>query len=85
MAFNSATRPAGVFAMQILIAIRCLSDPGSLVSDVLSTAEDSKGRLCGRPNAMVAAPICRPELLCETEVLAFLPAVPCRDPQEPEN
>ena len=25
------------------------------------------------PNAMVAAPICRPELLCETEVLALLP------------
>jgi enamine deaminase RidA (YjgF/YER057c/UK114 family) len=30
----------------------------------------------GFPHAMVAAPICRPELLCETEVLAVLP----RDP-----
>jgi enamine deaminase RidA (YjgF/YER057c/UK114 family) len=28
----------------------------------------------GFPHAMVAAPICRPELLCETEVLAVLPA-----------
>jgi len=27
----------------------------------------------GFPHAMVAAPICRPELLCETEVLAVLP------------
>jgi enamine deaminase RidA (YjgF/YER057c/UK114 family) len=27
----------------------------------------------GFPNALVAAPICRPELLCETEVLAVLP------------
>jgi enamine deaminase RidA (YjgF/YER057c/UK114 family) len=27
----------------------------------------------GFPNAMVAAPICRPELLCETEALAILP------------
>jgi enamine deaminase RidA (YjgF/YER057c/UK114 family) len=27
----------------------------------------------GFPNALVAAPICRPELLCETEALAVLP------------
>jgi enamine deaminase RidA (YjgF/YER057c/UK114 family) len=27
----------------------------------------------GFPHVMVAAPICRPELLCETEVLAVLP------------
>ncbi len=27
----------------------------------------------GFPNVLVAAPICRPELLCETEVLAVLP------------
>jgi hypothetical protein len=27
----------------------------------------------GVPNALVAAPICRPELLCEMEVLAVLP------------
>ena len=27
----------------------------------------------GFPNALVAAPICRPELLCETEALAILP------------
>jgi enamine deaminase RidA (YjgF/YER057c/UK114 family) len=27
----------------------------------------------GFPNALVAAPICRPDLLCETEVLAVLP------------
>ena len=27
----------------------------------------------GFPNAMVAAPVCRPDLLCETEVLAVLP------------
>jgi enamine deaminase RidA (YjgF/YER057c/UK114 family) len=31
----------------------------------------------GFPNALVAAPLCRPELLCETEALAVLPsAVP---------
>jgi hypothetical protein len=29
--------------------------------------------LVGFPNVLVAAPICRPELLCETEVLAVLP------------
>jgi enamine deaminase RidA (YjgF/YER057c/UK114 family) len=28
----------------------------------------------GFPHAMVTAPICRPELLCETEALAVLPA-----------
>ncbi len=28
----------------------------------------------GFPHAMVEAPICRPELLCETEALAVLPA-----------
>jgi hypothetical protein len=27
----------------------------------------------GFPHALVAAPICRPELLCETEALAVLP------------
>ena len=27
----------------------------------------------GFPNALVAAPICRPDLLCETEALAVLP------------
>jgi enamine deaminase RidA (YjgF/YER057c/UK114 family) len=27
----------------------------------------------GFPHALVAAPICRPDLLCETEVLAVLP------------
>jgi hypothetical protein len=27
----------------------------------------------GFPNVLVAAPICRPELLCETEALAVLP------------
>jgi enamine deaminase RidA (YjgF/YER057c/UK114 family) len=27
----------------------------------------------GFPNVLVAAPICRPELLCETEALALLP------------
>ncbi len=27
----------------------------------------------GFPQALVAAPICRPDLLCETEVLAVLP------------
>jgi hypothetical protein len=27
----------------------------------------------GFPHAMVEAPICRPELLCETEALAVLP------------
>jgi len=30
----------------------------------------------GFPNALVAAQICRPELLCETEVLAVLPKAP---------
>jgi enamine deaminase RidA (YjgF/YER057c/UK114 family) len=30
----------------------------------------------GFPNALVAAPICRPELLCETEALAILPRPP---------
>lgn len=30
----------------------------------------------GFPNALVAAPICRAELLCETEVLAVLPGAP---------
>jgi hypothetical protein len=28
----------------------------------------------GFPNALVVAPVCRPELLCETEALAVLPA-----------
>jgi enamine deaminase RidA (YjgF/YER057c/UK114 family) len=32
-----------------------------------------KAGLAGFPHALVAAPICRPELLCETEVLAVLP------------
>jgi hypothetical protein len=27
----------------------------------------------GFPHALVAAPICRPDLLCETEALAVLP------------
>ena len=31
-------------------------------------------RFGGFPHALVVAPICRPELLCETEVLAVLPA-----------
>jgi enamine deaminase RidA (YjgF/YER057c/UK114 family) len=30
----------------------------------------------GFPHALVAAPICRPELLCETEALAVLPKIP---------
>lgn len=30
----------------------------------------------GFPNALVAAPICRPDLLCETEVLAVVPRSP---------
>ena len=30
----------------------------------------------GFPNVLVAAPVCRPELLCETEALAVLPRVP---------
>ena len=30
----------------------------------------------GFPNALVAARICRPDLLCETEALAVLPRVP---------
>jgi enamine deaminase RidA (YjgF/YER057c/UK114 family) len=34
----------------------------------------------GFPNALVAAPICRPELLCETEALAVLPARPQNGP-----
>ena len=29
----------------------------------------------GFPHAIVTAPICRPELLCETEALALLPPV----------
>jgi enamine deaminase RidA (YjgF/YER057c/UK114 family) len=32
----------------------------------------------GFPHAMVAAPICRPELLCETEALAVLPRAAAR-------
>ena len=32
-----------------------------------------EARFEGFPNVLVAAPICRPELLCETEVLAVLP------------
>ena len=31
-------------------------------------------RFGGFPHALVVAPICRPELLCETEALAVLPA-----------
>ena len=31
----------------------------------------------GFPHAMVAAPICRPDLLCETEALALLPKTAC--------
>jgi enamine deaminase RidA (YjgF/YER057c/UK114 family) len=31
----------------------------------------------GFPHALVAAPICRPDLLCETEALAVLPREPC--------
>jgi hypothetical protein len=27
----------------------------------------------GFPNALVVAPVCRPDLLCETEALAVLP------------
>ena len=39
----------------------------------------------GFPNALVLAPICRPELLCETEALAVLPLPPpaSRDESEP--
>lgn len=39
----------------------------------------------GFPNVLVAAPICRPELLCETEALAVLPlpAPASRDGSEP--
>ena len=29
----------------------------------------------GFPNVLVASPICRPELLCETEAIAILPAL----------
>jgi enamine deaminase RidA (YjgF/YER057c/UK114 family) len=32
-----------------------------------------KAGFAGFPHALVAAPICRPDLLCETEVLAVLP------------
>ncbi len=32
----------------------------------------------GFPNALVVAPVCRPELLCETEALAVLPRAPSR-------
>ena len=32
------------------------------------------GGFAGFPNALVEAPICRPELLCEVEALAVLPA-----------
>jgi enamine deaminase RidA (YjgF/YER057c/UK114 family) len=39
----------------------------------------------GFPNAMVAAPICRPELLCETEALAVLPAVSAANSTKAEN
>jgi enamine deaminase RidA (YjgF/YER057c/UK114 family) len=44
-----------------------------------------KAGFAGFPNAMVAAPICRPDLLCETEVLAVLPAVPGANSQEAEK
>jgi hypothetical protein len=33
----------------------------------------SKAGFVGFPHALVAAPICRADLLCETEVLAVLP------------
>ena len=33
----------------------------------------------GFPNALVTAPICRPELLCETEALAILATHPRKD------
>jgi len=36
-------------------------------------AQLRKAGFGGFPHVMVAAPICRPELLCETEVLAVLP------------
>jgi enamine deaminase RidA (YjgF/YER057c/UK114 family) len=30
----------------------------------------------GFPNVLVVAPVCRPELLCETELIAVLPKAP---------
>jgi enamine deaminase RidA (YjgF/YER057c/UK114 family) len=68
-----------------------LEDQGATFGDVVSAVTYLKrpadaGRLRkklreagfeGFPNVLVAAPICRPELLCETEALAVLPrAVP---------
>jgi enamine deaminase RidA (YjgF/YER057c/UK114 family) len=35
----------------------------------------------GFPNALVVAPVCRPELLCETEALAVLPRGAARSPR----
>jgi enamine deaminase RidA (YjgF/YER057c/UK114 family) len=60
------------------------ADLGSVVSAITylkhpSDAERLRGKLRdagfeGFPHALVAAPICRPDLLCETEALAVVPA-----------
>jgi len=64
-----------------------LQGQGAAFSDVVSAItylkhpEDARrlrdkfraAGFAGFPNVLVTAPICRPELLCETEVLAVLP------------
>ena len=54
----------------VVSAITYLKHPAE--ADRLRAMLDAAG-FAGFPHALVAAPICRPDLLCETEVLAVVP------------
>jgi enamine deaminase RidA (YjgF/YER057c/UK114 family) len=54
----------------VVSATTYLRDPAN--ADRLQQKLQEAG-FTGFPNAMVAAPICRPDLLCEIEALAVLP------------
>jgi enamine deaminase RidA (YjgF/YER057c/UK114 family) len=79
-------------ADRMLVNVEALLDgQGATFKDVVSAityvkhAEDAQGlqekfRQAGYegfPNVLVEAPVCRPELLCETELLAVLPRPDC--------
>ena len=62
----------GATFSDIVYAITYIKDPDDVA---ILTRKFSEAGYQGFPNVIVEAPVCRPELLCETELLALVPAV----------
>ena len=74
-ACSSTSRPCsrarGRAFDDVVSAVTYLKRPGGCATRLREKLRDAG--FGGFPNVLVAAPVCRPELLCEAEALAVLP------------